>query len=127
MTFIETLHTHLQAIQQRDIDTFLATLTTEEALSVILPNGTLFETRTGFVEFTRDWFADPDWQITVDLLRTVETTDMGLALLAVTYDDRDPNGQPYQLQYYLSLVFVQQQGAWRLVHDQNTLLPTSKK
>ncbi len=125
MTFTETVHTHLQAIQQRDMDTFLATLTEQEAISVILPNGTLFETRTAFVEFTRDWFADPDWRMTVALLRTAETAEMGVALLSVSYDDLDQHGQPYQLRYYLSLVFAQQQGAWRLVHDQNTLLPAS--
>ena len=125
MTFIETLHTHLQAIQQRNIDTFLATLTKDESLSVILPNGTLFETRTAFVEFTRQWFADPDWQMTVELLRTVETAEMGLALLSVVYADLDPKGEPYELRYYLTLVFAQQEGVWRLVHDQNTLLPTS--
>jgi len=123
MNFTETLHTHLQAIQRRDIDPFLATLTTDEAMSVILPNGTLIETRSAFVAFTRDWFADPDWRITTDVVHTIETSEMGVALLSVTYDDLDQHGQPYQLRYYLSLVFAKQQGQWRLVHDQNTLLP----
>ncbi len=108
MSFADTLHTHLQAIQQRNLDAFLATLTLDETISVILPNGTLIETRRAFVDFTRDWFADPDWRMTVDPVRTIETSEMGIALLSVIYDDLDPHGQPYQLRYYLSLVFAKQ-------------------
>lgn len=125
MTFTATLQTHLQAIQERDLNTFLATLTTDDSISVILPNGTLIETRSAFVDFTRHWFADPDWRMTAELIHTVETSAMGIALLSVIYDDLDQHGQPYQLRYYLSLAFAQQQGQWRLVHDQNTLLPNS--
>jgi ketosteroid isomerase-like protein len=115
----------LAAIQQRDLPAFLATLTTQPDLNLILPNGRLFRQRDAVVDFTRQWFADPDWRIQFDLLRTVESSKMALALLSVTYDDLDASGQPYRLQYYLSLVFAQEAGAWRLVHDQNTLLEST--
>lgn len=121
MTFQETLQLHLQAIQTRDLPAFVATLTTAPTLTLLLPNGRFFEQREQVVDFMRNWFADPDWRMTGEVLRTVETGDMGLALLFVTYDDLDAQGQPYQLRYYLTLVFVQEAGHWALVHDQNTL------
>lgn len=39
MNFQETLQTHLTAIQQRDLSTFLPTITQADAFSCILPNG----------------------------------------------------------------------------------------
>jgi len=121
MNFQEQLQVHLTAIQQRDLPAFLSTMTQGEAVSCILPNGKYFERRSAFVDFTRDWFADPDWQITFELLKTIETAEMSIALLSVHYADKDATGTPYQLNYYLSLGFVLEDGAWRLVFDQNTL------
>lgn len=121
MTFQETVQVHLQAIATRDLTTFVATLTTKPDLTLLLPNGRFFDQRDAVIEFMRNWFADPDWRMSCAIVRTVETNDMGLALLFVTYDDLDAQGQPYQLQYYLTLVFVQEAGHWVLVHDQNTL------
>jgi len=121
VNFAETLQVHLQAIATRDLTTFLSTLTTKPDLTLLLPNGRFFDQRDDVVAFMRNWFADPDWHMDCTVVRTVETRDMGLALLFVTYDDLDAQGQPYQLRYYLTLVFVQEEGHWALVHDQNTV------
>lgn len=121
MNFQETLQVHLTAIQQRDLSAFLRTVTQAETFNCILPNGKYIDNTREFIDFTKGWFADPDWQIVFALLQTVETAQMSLALLAVHYDDKDPTGAPYQLDYYLSLGFVQEGGEWRLVFDQNTL------
>jgi len=121
MTFQETLQIHLHAIDTRDLPTFISTLTTDPVLTLLLPNGRFFDQREQVVAFMDNWFADPDWRLTYELVRTVETNTMGLALLFVTYDDLDAQGQPYQLRYYLTLIFQYEAGRWALVHDQNTL------
>lgn len=121
MNFQETLQVHLTAIQQRDFTAFLRTVTQATAFNCILPNGKYIDNTREFIEFNQSWFADPDWRITFTLLKTVESGQMSLALLSVHYDDVDPTGAPYQLDYYLSLGFVQEGGEWRLVFDQNTL------
>lgn len=121
MNFQAVLQLHLTAIQQRNLAAFLPTLTQGATFHCILPNGKHIATVGDFIDFTQGWFADPDWQIAFSLLSIVETEQMGIALLAVHYDDKDPTGAPYAMDYYLSLGFVQEAGEWRLVFDQNTL------
>ncbi len=123
MNFQTALATHLAAIQTRDLAAFEATLTTGADCTLILPNGHLIEGRTAVLDFHREWFADPDWRLVLQPLRQIETVSTGLALFEVTYHDLDADGQPYELRYYLSLLFVNEAGEWRLVHDQNTLSP----
>jgi ketosteroid isomerase-like protein len=122
LTFRETLDRHLNAIQQRDLAAFVDTLTTEDAISLLLLNGMCIGERVAVIDFMREWFADLDWRIHFDLIRTIETSEMGMAFLLVTYDDVEQAGRPYQMKYYLSLVFTRQGERWGLVHDQNTLL-----
>lgn len=123
MSFKATLAAHLTAIQTRDLAAFAATLTTTADCTLILPNGQLITGRDAVLDFHRAWFADPDWRLSLQPVRQLEAADLGLALFEVTYDDLDASGQPYQLRYYLSLLFANEAGEWRLVHDQNTLCP----
>lgn len=121
MTFQQMLAAHLNAIITRDNDAFVATVTLGDELTLILPTGKLMRRRAEVLDFMKTWFADPDWQIQFEPVRTVETAEMGLALLLVNYTDRDMDGQPYAMRYYLNLIFANEAGIWRLVHDQNTL------
>jgi ketosteroid isomerase-like protein len=122
MTFQQTLTAHLNAITTRDYAAFVATVTQGDELTLILPTGKLLSSRAEVLDFMANWFADPDWQIQFEPVRTVETAEMGMALLLVNYTDRDLDGQPYALRYYLNLLFANEAGVWRLVHDQNTLV-----
>ncbi len=68
----------------------------------------------------QEWFGTEGWSIDYKVVSTVEGTDLGHALLLMSYDEKDRGGKPYHLDHYLSLLFQKQQGTWRLVHDQNT-------
>ena len=121
LTFKETLSKHLSAIDNRDIDGFLATIVKDERLVVIMPNGTLIKGYENVKNFHEDWFSDPDWSL--DTVSEVVCSDSATALLKVKYNDLDPDGNPYSMEYYLSLTFVLEGGQWLLALDQNTLLP----
>lgn len=120
MTFLETLDLHLESIQKRDLEMFLSTITMREELSLLTLSGELVLWRVDFVERMEGWFADPDWTIKFEKLRVYESAEMGFALLYVSYDDRDAEGNAYHLDYFLTLVFALEYGVWMLVHDQNT-------
>lgn len=120
MDFRSALDAHLAAIRSRDLPAFLATVAQDEALSLIMPNGALVRGFSGVTDLHQSWFADPDWSLDAELVRTLETAEMALALLLVDYRDRDAEGRPYERRYYLSLVFAKRDERWLLVHDQNT-------
>ena len=119
MDFPDAVNEHLAAIGRRDVDAYLATV--HPQANLIMPNGTLLTGHDELAVFHRDWFGDPDWSWELDLRRTVTAGDAGIAIFAVDYHDLDGKGQPYQLSYLLTLVFVRDGDRWLLLHDQNTL------
>ncbi|MEZ4614869.1 MAG: hypothetical protein R2867_05030 [Caldilineaceae bacterium] len=66
--------------------------------------------------------ADPEWQMTTELITKHEGSDMASALLLVNYEDVDEDGSPVQFQYFLNLLFAKRNDKWLLVHDQNTII-----
>ncbi|MEQ8179887.1 MAG: nuclear transport factor 2 family protein [Amphiplicatus sp.] len=115
--FGAALQEHLAAIQARDLDAFAATLTADETLYTVFPNGGALTTRQAAVDLHRDWFADPNWVWEGETVHKIVGADMALAL--IKYDYRDtPEGAPRSA--WLSLLFRLEDGEWRLVHDQNT-------
>lgn len=115
-----TLKRHLDAIQAKDFDAFESTLTKGTRLTLILPNGDLIEDANEYRDLLKDWFEDGGWRLSYTVVAVEKTTDMGYALLLVSYDEDDRNGEPYHLDHYLSLVFKRDGDGWFLVHDQNT-------
>ncbi|GAA3018478.1 nuclear transport factor 2 family protein [Streptosporangium longisporum] len=118
MKFDEALALHLKAIDERDLDGYLETV--HQDATLILPNGTLLTGKDEIAKFHREWFADQDWSMSSETVRVSETGDSAFALLAVAYNDVDPEGAPYRKTYHLTLVFARSDGRWLLVHDQNT-------
>lgn len=122
MTFSEALEAYLAAVQARDLDAMNALLAPNDQLTLILPNGLYMSGHEEVLEFHRTWFSDEEWTLNNELLHSFETDSMALALLLVDYDDLDPSGNAYHLQYYLSLSFVYVGDQWLLIHDQSTLV-----
>ena len=119
MDFDKALERHLAAVASHDLDAYAGTV--HDEVSLVLPNGKLIEGRAAVVEFHREWFGDPDWSWTLTPLRQAVTGDTAVALFTVEYRDVDASGQPYAMGYLLGLTFALQDGAWLLLHDQNTL------
>ncbi|MEZ4865912.1 MAG: nuclear transport factor 2 family protein [Caldilineaceae bacterium] len=122
MTFQQALQRHLTAIQEHDIDTFLETIVADGTLSLILPNGDYLDDYQEIVELHQEWFADPEWRMTTELITQHESDAMASALLLVNYEDVDEEGEAVQFQYFLNLIFVKQGDQWLVVHDQNTMI-----
>lgn len=118
--FEAALARHLAAITAKDIDAYAPTITSGEDMTLIFPDGDVMLTRDVVEGFHRAWFEDPDWRMEFERVRIVEGADMALALVRTRYRDT-PDGEPRDA--YLALVFRLEDGAWRLVHDQNTRIP----
>ncbi|MCV2350542.1 YybH family protein [Paucibacter sp. Y2R2-4] len=121
-TFDLALKTHLLAIEKRDWAGFDATLTDSDTLSFVLASGKFSKTKADFRKATQAWLTDPDWSWSYQVLSKSSNANTGVAVLDVQYSDKNAAGLEYRLHYLLSLVFSKEQGGWRLVHDQNTLV-----
>ena len=119
-----TLDAHLAAINARDLDALLATVTRGDRLTLILPNGQVLDTREQFRTLHVDWFAQQDWRMRFQIRSLREFGDVGVAL--VKYESQalqaDDSFQTRR-NAWLSLVFAKEADGWRLVYDQNTVIP----
>jgi len=120
-SFKSALDLHLKSIADRNLTAFSEFLHPSQDSIVILPNGHMIVGFEDIVNFHKEWFDDPDWRMDVKIIDTFTTEDVGYALLDVIYHDFDENGSPYELKYFLSLIFNKTDDKWILIRDQNTL------
>ncbi len=115
--FRAALDAHLAAIEGKDLEAYKPTVTGGDDLHLIFPDGSTIDTTEGVFDFHREWFDDPNWVMEPEVVKVMEGEDMAVALLKYDYRDA-PDGAPRSS--WLVLVFQLEDGAWRLVHDQNT-------
>ena len=115
--FRPALDAHLATIAARDLEGFDKTLTSGDDLNVIFPNGTLVPDTQTVRDFHAEWFSDKDWVMEPEVIKVIEGKDMATALLKYSYRD-SAKSEPRM--NWLVLVFKLEDGAWKLVHDQNT-------
>ena len=110
-----TVDAHAAAIGARDLDALMATVTASDSLTLIFPDGTTLFTREQYRDFHVGWFADSSWTMAMRPVSQTVRDGLGVALLRTTYTDAaGPRGA------MLALTFAPEDGAWRLVFDQNT-------
>ena len=119
-----TLDAHLAAINARDLDALLATVTRGDRLTLILPNGQVLDTREQFRALHVDWFAEQDWRMRFEIRSLRELGDVGVALVKYESQALQADGSfQTRRNAWLSLVFAKEADGWRLVYDQNTVIP----
>lgn len=118
-----TLDAHVKAVQSRDLAALEKTITTGEALNLILPNGKRLTTRAEYVDLHRDWFKETNWTWMLEPLAVTTASDMAIITARTRYEERD-GAKLTATENYLSLTFRKEAGTWRLVHDQNTRIAT---
>ncbi len=123
-SFEDSLQRHVSAVQDRNLADLEATITSGAELLLILPSGRMMQTREDYVAFHRTLFADTDWRMTFEPIERRTFGDYGHALYRVTFDP-DGAGPAPSNPAYLSLGLALEEGEWRLVHDQNTPVPTA--
>jgi uncharacterized protein (TIGR02246 family) len=122
MNFENMVQEIFAAIKRKDLQHFLSLFSVDENVYQILLNGTHINGRSTYINLHTAWFADPDWQLEYQILRTIETAEMAYALLHVHYSDPKMRDEPYDKQHYLSLIFTRKDDKWSLVHDQTTIV-----
>lgn len=128
MNFATMVQELFEAIKRKDLQHLLSLISVDEDVCQILLNGAPINGRSAFINLQTAWFADPDWQLEYQIVRTIETAEMAYALLLVQYSDTTLRDEPYDKQHYLSLVFTRKggsanaEGTWSLVHDQTTIV-----
>lgn len=124
VSFLEILHAQLSAIQNRDLDGYIKTISQNSDITMIFNDGSMLNNRDSIIAMHKNWFASKAWVFNYTIEETIVKENFGIALLAINYHDVDKQGKPVEVNFLLSLTFENQGGTWRLIYDQNTRNPS---
>src|SRR5512134_1488901 len=113
------LDAHVKAVQARDLAALEKTITSGEALDLILPNGKRMTTRAEYLDLHRDWFKETNWTWTLEPIAVTTAKDMAIVTARTRYEEQEGD-KTTSSENWLSLAFRKERDGWRLIHDQNT-------
>lgn len=122
--FDAALDRHLAAIADRDLEAFKASVTDNPTLYTVVQKGHAFTTPAETIALHEDWFKRDDWSWKGEVVHKIVGEDVSVALIKYDYQD-SPDAKPVST--WLTFVFRIEDGEWRLVHDQNTLISEEAK
>ncbi len=114
-----TIQLHFEAIQNRDINSLINTIS-ETDITLILPNGKYIKSTGEYISVNEDWFADRNWSINYEIVDKKLKNNIAIVLSKINYFDKNEDGEEYSFEYYLTLIFENIHGEWKLIFDQNT-------
>lgn len=100
----------------------MATVPESGNLTLIFPNGKLTRTVEEYREFHVQWFGDPDWSVTYEVISQIEGADLAFVSLLARNQDKNAKGENIAYSLILTLVFQKQTHGWKLISDQNTMV-----
>jgi len=114
---------HLQAVRTRNLEALLPTITAGNDLRMIVPDGVQYTTRAQYVDFHRRWFASNDnGRFEPEIVHIVQSPRLGHVLIKLRYRATTPTGAVQDTASWLALTFALEDGDWRLIFDQSTLI-----
>jgi ketosteroid isomerase-like protein len=122
----EVFAEHTRAVQSRDLPALERTITSGEQLTLILPNGVQTATRKEYIDFHKEFFASRTWTIQFEPVSRAVGSDFAVLTTKSLYQDT-VDGKPYRSRSWVTFTFHKEGGQWRLIHDQNTRLPTDQQ
>jgi hypothetical protein len=120
--FGEVLAIHLKAIKNADLSSFEPTVS--DSLIHISPMGEMNRSKAKFIKLHEDWFKRKNWEWEGKVLAKHNDNSLGYALIDYSYIEKDADGNiTFKIRCYLTLIFRNSYHGWRLVYDQNTIIP----
>jgi len=110
---------HFNSMQNRDIETLLSTVS-EPNLTLIQSNGSFTKTTTEYTKENKNWFNSKDWRFDYKIIDTTFINSIAVVYTKMTYFYIDDSSTEASFEYFLTLIFEETSGGWKLRYDQNS-------
>lgn len=116
-SFIAALHTHLDAVGNKDLISLKSTLSPTGKMSLILPNSEIIKNTDEFIKFHEEWFTDTTWTFETKILSTEIGEKIGIAITEILYKEPNRNGKPYFNRMIVSYGLEKIDNKWYVIKD----------
>lgn len=116
-TFEATIRKDLDAVINRDLTALKSTMSPEGNMQLILPGMEIIDKVEGFMEYHKEWFADPNWTFETKVLNTEIGDTMGMAITEIVYREPERVGGPYFNRMIVSYDLKKIDGQWYIIKD----------
>lgn len=115
--FVSVMQKHLDAVTNRDLVALKETMAPNAQMQLILPKTEIIDGVAGFMEYHKEWFADPDWTFETKILNTEIGQDVGMAITEIVYREPNRKPDPYFNRMIVSYDLKKIDGKWYIIKD----------
>lgn len=115
--FISAMQKHLDAVSNQDLVALKETLAPNGQMWLMVPATERIDSVSGFMDYHKAWFAEPNWTFETKILETEISDDLGLAIVESIYREPLRDGVPYFNRMSISYVLKKINGNWYVIKD----------
>jgi hypothetical protein len=115
--FVQVMQKHLDAVSNRDLVALKETMDPNGQMQLILPGSEIIDGVGGFMDYHKEWFAEPDWTFETKILKTEIGTELGMAITEIVYREPLRKPEPYFNRMIVSYDLKKIAGKWYIIKD----------
>ena len=94
LSLMETYNLYLKAIEKRDVDALMSTVSDGKIFVFLNSRGERLESKSEYRNFHVEWFAEQNWSMSTRLIKLHEGPEFGFVLSTYHYESTDEEGEP---------------------------------
>ncbi|WP_117879819.1 nuclear transport factor 2 family protein [Aureibaculum luteum] len=115
--FTSLILKHLNAVQNKDLNTLKSTMSPKGNMELIQPSSEIVYAVDGFMKFHQEWFKVPNWTINTKILSTDIGDKFGVATTEFLYKEPERNGKPYFNRLIVTYALEKIDNNWYIIKD----------
>jgi len=115
--FTQVMQKHLDAVTNRDLNSLKETMSPNGEMQLILPGSEIIDGVSGFMDYHKEWFTEPDWTFETKILNTEIGENLGMAITQIVYREPLRKPEPYFNRMIVSYDLKKIDGKWYIIKD----------
>ncbi|MCB1581543.1 MAG: nuclear transport factor 2 family protein [Marinicella sp.] len=114
---LKVMQKHLAAVSNKDLSILQQTLSPDGQMQLILPQTEIISGVEGFMQFHKDWFAQPGWTFETKILNSEVGENLAMMVVEIIYREAERDGKPYFNRMIVSYDLKKINHQWYVIKD----------
>jgi len=110
--FMNTIQSHLDAVNNKDLMVLNNTLSSEGNMQLVLPNGETVKSARAYIKYYRELFKNSNWTFKYKIINANIEQRVGIAITEIVFQGLDKDGKPLNNKMVVSYALKRVNGVW---------------